>query len=101
MESMTDFESMFDLAPVSLWLEDYSGLKQLFDRWRAEGVEDIAAHLEADPERVRECMAQWRVLRVNQSTLSLFSADSQEHLLSQLDKVFRGRSPLPARPTRR
>jgi hypothetical protein len=23
----SDFEQMFDLAPVSLWLEDYSGLK--------------------------------------------------------------------------
>ena len=90
MESMTDFESMFDLAPVSLWLEDYSGLKQLLDRWRSDGIEDIEAHLQADPERVRECMAHWRVLRVNQSTLSLFSADSQAQLLSQLDQVFRG-----------
>ena len=26
-----DFEDMFDLAPVSLWMEDYSDLKQLFD----------------------------------------------------------------------
>ena len=90
MESMTDFESMFDLAPVSLWLEDYSGLKQLLDRWRSDGIEDIEAHLQADPERVRECMAHWRVLRVNQSTLSLFSADGQAQLLSQLDQVFRG-----------
>ena len=26
--SSADFEHMFELAPVSLWLEDYSGLKQ-------------------------------------------------------------------------
>ena len=25
---------MFELAPVSLWLEDYSALKALFEQWR-------------------------------------------------------------------
>ena len=30
-----DDAEMFDLAPVSLWLEDYSGIRQLFEEWRA------------------------------------------------------------------
>lgn len=47
--SDADFEHMFDLAPVSLWLEDYSALKQLFARWRSEGVQDIAEHVRNDP----------------------------------------------------
>lgn len=85
----TDFESMFDLAPVSLWLEDYSGLKSLFDAWRAEGVTDLAAHLAADPGRIAACIAQFKVLRVNQTTLTLFGADSQPALLAALDVVFR------------
>ncbi|RYZ12787.1 MAG: diguanylate cyclase [Comamonadaceae bacterium] len=80
---------MFDLAPVSLWLEDYGGLKRLFDRWRAEGVEDLLAHLDADPARVRECIAQYRVLRVNQRTLAMFGAPDQATLLAGLDSVFR------------
>jgi hypothetical protein len=33
----------FDVEPVSLWREDYSGLKALFDPWRAQGVVDLAA----------------------------------------------------------
>jgi hypothetical protein len=37
ISSAADFEHMFELAPVSLWLEDYSALKHLFDAWRAEG----------------------------------------------------------------
>jgi diguanylate cyclase (GGDEF)-like protein len=90
MSSATDLQSMFDLAPVSLWLEDYSGLKRLFDQWRAEGVEDLVAHLTAEPARVQECMARLQVLHVNQRTLSLFAAASQEELVSQLDSVFRG-----------
>ena len=84
-----DLESMFDLAPVSLWLEDYSALKQLFDQWRAEGVTDLAAHLDGDPERVRQCMARFKVLQVNQHTLTLFAAQSQDVLLAGLGTVFR------------
>ena len=44
-----DFEDMFNLAPVSLWMEDYSGLKQLFDQWRADGVTDLLAFLQENP----------------------------------------------------
>jgi hypothetical protein len=36
-------QAMFDLTPVSLWLEDYSALKALFGRWRAEGITDLKA----------------------------------------------------------
>jgi PAS domain-containing protein len=80
---------MFDLAPVSLWLEDYSALKQLFDRWRSEGVTDLHAHLAADPARLNECSASLRILRVNRRTLELFAAPSQDALVANLDKVFR------------
>jgi diguanylate cyclase (GGDEF)-like protein/PAS domain S-box-containing protein len=87
--SSADFESMFDFAPMSLWLEDYSGLKRLFEAWRRDGVIDLVEHLNAEPQRVRECMAQLRVLSVNQRTLTMLGAASQAELLSRLDSVFR------------
>jgi diguanylate cyclase (GGDEF)-like protein/PAS domain S-box-containing protein len=80
---------MFNLAPVSLWLEDYSALKALFERWRADGVEDLQAHLHAHPDLIALCSASLKVLRVNQRTLDLFSAASQAALLEQLGQVFR------------
>ena len=86
----SDLDAMFDLAPVSLWIEDYSGLKRKLDGWRAEGVTDLVAYLSEDPRRVSECMALLKVLRVNQHTLKLFAADSQQTLLDSLDRVFRG-----------
>lgn len=84
-----DLDATFDLAPVSLWLEDYSRLRALFDQWRAAGVVDIKSHLD-DPERVRECLNLLNVLRVNQATLELFKAKDQAELVAQLDKVFSG-----------
>jgi diguanylate cyclase (GGDEF)-like protein len=89
LSSGADFEHMFELAPVSLWLEDYSALKQVFDGWRADGVTDLRAHLAQDAERVRQCSAALKVLKVNRRTLELFAAESQQVLEANLDRVFR------------
>lgn len=81
---------LFDLAPVSLWLEDFSALKQLFDNWRSQGVTDLQAHVQAHPSSLAECAACLLVLQVNQRSLEIFSTCSQDELLANLDKVFRG-----------
>jgi diguanylate cyclase (GGDEF)-like protein len=83
------FEDMFDLAPVSLWLEDYSGLKDLLEQWQAEGMTDLRTHLRERPVRVAECSSRIRVVRVNRRTLELYGADSVDHLVANLPRVFR------------
>jgi diguanylate cyclase (GGDEF)-like protein len=84
-----DDATMFDLAPVSLWIEDYSAVKALFEQWRAEGVSDIKAFLAADPDRVRQCSQRIRILKVNRKTLSLFGARDLAHLMANLGQVLR------------
>jgi diguanylate cyclase (GGDEF)-like protein len=84
-----ELASLFELAPVSLWLEDYSALHALFSRWRAAGVTDLRAHLRADPRRVAECSACLRVLQVNRRTLELYGARDLAHLVENLARVFR------------
>ena len=70
-------------------LEDYSALKTLFGQWRAEGVTDLRAHFAADPSRVKQCSACIRLIKVNRKTLTLFEADDVDHLVGNLDTVFR------------
>jgi diguanylate cyclase (GGDEF)-like protein len=84
-----DDAMMFEIAPTSLWVEDYSAVKTLFDAWRAAGVQDLRAYFAEDPARVRDCAARMRVVRVNRRTLSLFEADDLAHLVANLDRVFR------------
>jgi diguanylate cyclase (GGDEF)-like protein len=84
-----DDAMMFEIAPTSLWLEDYSGVKTLFDAWRATGVQDLRAYFAQDPARVRACATRMRVVRVNRRTLSLYAANDLAHLLANLDRVFR------------
>ncbi len=85
----TDFELMFESAPISLWLEDYSALKVLFDSWRAQGVTDLSAHMAATPDLLQQCAACLKVLKVNRQTLTVFAAASQQELVSRLSEVFR------------
>lgn len=85
----TDFELMFESAPISLWLEDYSALKVLFDRWRAQGVTDLSAHMAQTPGLLQQCAACLKVLKVNRQTLTVFAATSQQELVSRLGEVFR------------
>lgn len=85
----SDDAHMFDLAPVSLWLEDYSGVQRQLRQWRKEGVQDLRAFLLADLARVQQCSSLIRVVRVNRKTLHLFEADSVGQLVSNLSSVFR------------
>jgi diguanylate cyclase (GGDEF)-like protein len=87
--SPDDDAQMFDLAPVSLWIEDYSAVKALFEQWRAEGVSNIEAFLAADSDRVRQCSERIRILKVNRKTLSLFRARDLAHLMANLGQVMR------------
>ncbi|MEC9343845.1 MAG: sensor domain-containing diguanylate cyclase [Pseudomonadota bacterium] len=80
---------MFDLAPVPMWIEDYSGVKAMLDRWRADGVDDIRSFLKEDLSRVAACSREIRVLGVNAKTLELYEARDLEHLVDHLDAIFR------------
>jgi diguanylate cyclase (GGDEF)-like protein/PAS domain S-box-containing protein len=84
-----DDAEMFDLAPVSLWIEDFSAVRALFEQWRAEGVGDIEAFLATDPDRVQQCSKRIRILKVNRKTLSLFGARDLAHLKANLGQVMR------------
>ena len=88
-EMTNDDGEMFELAPVSLWLEDYSGLRALFERWRTAGVSDLRRYLRDDRARVAECSRELRVVKVNRRTLELYEATDAQHLIAHLDRVFR------------
>ncbi|MDR3374900.1 MAG: GGDEF domain-containing protein [Ancalomicrobiaceae bacterium] len=85
-----DATSMFDLAPISLWVEDYSGVKIQFEEWRRHGITDIRSYLAADRHRVEHCAALIRVVDVNKRTLELFEAEDLIRLVANLDKIFSG-----------
>ena len=80
----------FDLAPISLWLEDFSKVRKLFDTWRQSGITDIKAYLSENENRIKQCSSLIRVIKVNKRTLSLFEATDVDHLTQNLGSIFRG-----------
>lgn len=81
--------SLFETSPISLWEEDYSAIKAYFDSLRAQGVTSLQDHLEEHPDVVLHCAGLIKVLDVNQRTLELFGAQSKEHLIANLPRIFR------------
>ena len=83
------FQTLFEYAPISLWEEDYSGIKRLFDGLRQRGIQLLEPYLAEHPNFVDECMGQINVINVNQQTMAMFAAASRDELLANLGKIFR------------
>ena len=83
------FESLFEYAPISLWEQDYSGIKIFLDGLRADGVTDLEKYLDEHPDDIYKSMRLIKVTHVNRETLNMFGAKSEAELLASLDKMFR------------
>ena len=81
--------SLCNLSPVSLWVEDFSGVKRLMDEVRNSGIRDFRVFMNVHSDFVTRCMEQIKVLGVNQHTLDMFGAAHKDDLLTKLDQVFR------------
>ena len=81
--------ALFDLSPVSLWVEDFSEVKDMLDDVRAQGITDFRTFVDVHPEFVISCMERIRVIDVNRQTLTLFGATNKDELLARLSEIFR------------
>jgi diguanylate cyclase (GGDEF)-like protein len=81
---------LFEHSPVSLWVEDFSGVKRLLDEVRERGITDFRVFTDVHPEFVSRCMSEIRVLDVNRQTLEMFGAPDKATLLARIGDIFRG-----------
>ncbi|TAN59744.1 MAG: HAMP domain-containing protein [Magnetospirillum sp.] len=86
-ESEARHRMLFTSSPVSLWEEDFSGVKAALDRLRRENGDDLDAYLSAHPEVLTEYIDLVIVLDVNTATLDLHHAPDRESLLGELGKT--------------
>lgn len=87
---MERFDSViFALAPIPMWLEDFSPVLARLDQLRAQGVTDLARYLTAHPHEVLNCARAVKVLDVNPKTLQLLSAQNVDDIQNNLTQIFR------------
>jgi len=80
---------VFEYAPVSLWVEDFTRIKVLLEEVRERGITDFRTFTDVHPDFVEQCMSEIKVLDVNQYTLDMFKAKNKHDLLTRLHEVFR------------
>ncbi|AKJ07225.1 PAS domain S-box-containing protein [Archangium gephyra] len=76
------------MAGVSIWEEDFSGVQELLLELRRQGVGDVRAWCATHPDFVHEAMGRVRVVSVNDATLRMVGASSQEELLGSVERIF-------------
>lgn len=82
------YQMLFDQSPVSLWVEDFSGVRDFVVDLQDRGITDIRAYFQTYPEQFGACISLLRVKDVNDTTLTTYKAKSKEELMDSLDKVF-------------
>ncbi|NBD36758.1 MAG: PAS domain S-box protein, partial [Chloroflexi bacterium] len=82
------YRTIFETAAVSLWEEDFSGVKAAVDQLRAQGVTDIAGYLDKHPEFVEQAAQMIEVMDVNQTTVRMFGAKDKAEMLGDLGRIF-------------
>jgi len=87
-ESEERYRRVFENSPVSIWEEDFSGVKALFDDLKKEGVTNIEAYFDQHPETIRKCADLIKIVDVNQAALSLHEAANKEELFGGLVNTF-------------
>jgi PAS domain S-box-containing protein len=86
------YRMVFENSPVSIWEEDFSAVKTLFDDLKKQGVADIETFFDRHPETVRQCAELVRIVEVNQAALELHGARNTEELLAGLVNTFTSES---------
>jgi hypothetical protein len=46
--------TLFEYAPISLWEQDFSQIKSLFDKLKKQGVTNFDSYLDSRPEFIDE-----------------------------------------------
>jgi PAS domain S-box-containing protein len=84
------YRMLFDKSPVSLWIEDFTGIQAELEKMKKRGISDLRTHLKLHPDQLDALVNKLVVVDVNNATLSLYKAKDKQELLNNLQLVFKG-----------
>ena len=75
------YREVYESAPISIWVEEWSAAKRFTDDLKRRGVSDIRAHFIAHPEQLKDLANAVEVHDVNWTTVSLYRAPSKQAVI--------------------
>ncbi len=87
-ESEENYRELFEKSPISLWEEDFSNIKKFTERMKAQGVEDLRAYLDENPDEIINIISSVEILDVNKKTLEMFNFNTKEELMKGLGNLY-------------
>ena len=82
------YRALFEDAPISLWEEDFSAVKQYIDNLKYNGVTDFEAYFNDNPEEISKCVSMVQVIDINNTTVEMFAAENKSQVLRNLSTIF-------------
>ena len=80
-ESERRYRELFEQAPLSIWLEDWSSVKEAVDRLRRRGVRDWRRYFRRRPDQVTKIFDSIETIEISQATLELFRAPTKQAVI--------------------
>ena len=75
------YREIYESAPVSIWVEDWSAAKTHIDDLKRRGVGDLWAYFIDHPEQLKDLASMVVVLDVNWTAVTLYRAPSKQALI--------------------
>jgi PAS domain S-box-containing protein len=66
-QSEAHFRNLFEDSPIPVWEVDLSAAAGMLERWRGEGVTDLADFVERSPDQLALAVAAVTIRRINQA----------------------------------
>ncbi|MCC5983354.1 MAG: PAS domain-containing protein [Rhodobacteraceae bacterium] len=79
--------ALYDLVPVAIWEEEWSGVVAELRNLRARGIADIRAHADRTPGFVESMLARLQVVAVNPGAVEMFRAADAADLIARASAV--------------
>ena len=87
-ESEERYRLVFENSPVSIWEEDFSGVKRFLDGLKKDGAANIETYFAQHPETIRQCADLARIVAVNRAAITLHEAGNEQDLFAGLASTF-------------
>lgn len=78
------FQSVFDLAPIAIWEQDWSAVAQGLDKLRRQGVSDLRTHLAGHPDHFFRLVGTIRFTNVNPAGMRIIGARTREEAFASV-----------------